>query len=59
MTSSASFALPPWHRREDTWAILIALGLVLAVTLAFFLGGARAVSTAALSIPTCALSTSS
>ena len=52
MTSSASFALPPWHRREDTWAILIALGLVLAVTLAFFLGGARAVSTAALSIPT-------
>jgi len=42
----------PWHRREDTWAIFIALGLVAAVTTAFFLGAARAVSTAALTVPT-------
>ncbi len=42
----------PWHRREDTWAILIALGLVVAVTSAFFLGATRAVSTAALTVPT-------
>ncbi|WP_242344270.1 YeiH family protein [Anaeromyxobacter terrae] len=41
----------PWHRREDTWAIFIALGLVLAVTSAFFLGATRLVSTAALSFP--------
>lgn len=42
----------PWHRREDTWAIFIALGLVLVVTLAFFLGAARLVATAALTVPT-------
>ncbi|EAX47849.1 conserved hypothetical protein 698 [Thermosinus carboxydivorans Nor1] len=28
----------PWFKREDTWAIFIALGLVLAITLAFFAG---------------------
>ncbi|MFY3742561.1 YeiH family protein [Anaeromyxobacter sp. Red801] len=50
--SKAVTAALPWHRREDTWAILIALGLVLAVTTAFFLGGARAVSATALSFPT-------
>jgi uncharacterized integral membrane protein (TIGR00698 family) len=42
----------PWHRREDTWAILIALGLVAGVTVAFFLGASRAVSAAALNVPT-------
>lgn len=42
----------PWHRREDTWAIVIALALVATTTAAFFLGAARAVSTTALSIPT-------
>lgn len=42
----------PWHRREDTWAIVIALGLVLAVSGAFFLGASRAVAAAALAIPT-------
>ena len=42
----------PWHRREDTWAIFIALGLVLAVSAAFFLGASRAVAAAALAIPT-------
>jgi uncharacterized integral membrane protein (TIGR00698 family) len=41
----------PWHRREDTWAILIALALVALVTGAFFLGAARAVSAAALAFP--------
>ncbi|ACL66677.1 conserved hypothetical protein [Anaeromyxobacter dehalogenans 2CP-1] len=50
--SKAATAALPWHRREDTWAILIALGLVLAVTAAFFLGGGRAVSATALSFPT-------
>ena len=53
MTTPTSVpAVLPWHRREDTWAILIALGLVLASTLAFFLGVSRALGTAALSIPT-------
>jgi uncharacterized integral membrane protein (TIGR00698 family) len=42
----------PWSRREDTWAIFIALGLVAAVSVAFFLGASRIVSTAALSFPT-------
>lgn len=42
----------PWHRREDTWAIFIALGLVLTATIAFFLGASKLVSTAALTIPT-------
>jgi uncharacterized integral membrane protein (TIGR00698 family) len=41
----------PWHRREDTWAIAIALGLVLAATASFFLGSSRLVGTAALSFP--------
>jgi uncharacterized integral membrane protein (TIGR00698 family) len=42
----------PWHRREDTWAIVIALALVTTVTAAFFLGAARAVSATTLTIPT-------
>jgi uncharacterized integral membrane protein (TIGR00698 family) len=42
----------PWHRREDTWAILIALAVVLVVTGAFFLGASRLAASAALSIPT-------
>ena len=42
----------PWHRREDTWAIFIALGLVVTVSAAFFLGASRVVSTAALAFPT-------
>lgn len=41
----------PWHRREDTWAILIALWLVFSVSGAFFLGATKLVSTAALTIP--------
>ena len=41
----------PWHRREDTWAIFIALGLVLTASVAFFLGASRLVSTTALTIP--------
>ncbi|BDG02396.1 YeiH family protein [Anaeromyxobacter oryzae] len=50
--SNATTTVLPWHRREDTWAIIIALGLVLGVTLAFFLGAAHAISTTALSFPT-------
>jgi uncharacterized integral membrane protein (TIGR00698 family) len=42
----------PWHRREDTWAIVIALALVATITAAFFLGAARAVSATTLNIPT-------
>jgi uncharacterized integral membrane protein (TIGR00698 family) len=49
---SAYPAALPWHRREDTWAILIALALVFLVTALFFLGGAGLVSAAALNIPT-------
>ena len=41
---SAYPAALPWHRREDTWAILIALALVFLVTALFFLGGAGFVS---------------
>lgn len=52
MTTSSTAAILPWHRREDTWAVFIALGLVLGVTIAFFLGGGRAVSATALTIPT-------
>jgi uncharacterized integral membrane protein (TIGR00698 family) len=51
MSNSLSAALP-WHRREDTWAIFIALGLVFAVTVAFFLGAVRTVSATALAFPT-------
>ncbi len=42
----------PWHRREDTWAVVIALGLVLSVSAAFFLGAPRVASTAAVTFPT-------
>ena len=45
-------AAVPWHRREDTWAIVIALALVATVTAAFFLGAARAVSATAFTVPT-------
>ena len=51
MSNATSTALP-WHRREDTWAIAIALGIVATVTAAFFLGGTRFVSTTALAFPT-------
>ena len=51
MSNATPVALP-WHRREDTWAIFISLGIVLAVTAAFFLGATRIASTTALSFPT-------
>jgi hypothetical protein len=51
MSNTSPIALP-WHRREDTWAIFIALGLVLAVTAGFFLGASPFVGATALSIPT-------
>jgi uncharacterized integral membrane protein (TIGR00698 family) len=50
--SKATTATLPWHRREDTWAIFIALGLVMVVTVAFFLGASRLVSATALTFPT-------
>ena len=51
MSATAPSALP-WHRREDTWAILISLGLVVSVSAAFFVGATKLVTTAALTIPT-------
>jgi uncharacterized integral membrane protein (TIGR00698 family) len=51
MSSTPAHVLP-WHRREDTWAIFIALGLVLAVSAGFFLGASRLVTSTALAIPT-------
>lgn len=42
----------PWHQREDTWAIIIALGLVLAITLAFFSGSVGFFKSMAVGIPT-------
>jgi len=50
MTSTTQVSLP-WHRREDTWAIFIALGLVALVTAAFLTGSARVVTSTALTIP--------
>jgi uncharacterized integral membrane protein (TIGR00698 family) len=50
--SSQTPILVPWHRREDTWAIAIAITLVATVTAAFFLGASRAVSATALTFPT-------
>ncbi len=47
-----SAAALPWHRREDTWAVFIALGLVFAVTAGFFLGAARPIQSLTLAIPT-------
>ncbi len=42
----------PWHRREDTWATFIALGLVAAVTAIFFAGATHALGAAAFFFPT-------
>ncbi|HVP68002.1 MAG TPA: putative sulfate exporter family transporter [Anaeromyxobacteraceae bacterium] len=50
MTSATQVA-PPWHRREDTWAIFIALTLVVLVTAAFLTGSARFATSTALTIP--------
>ena len=49
---SAFPAARPWHRHEEAWAIFIAMGLVLWVTLGYFLGVSRLVEAAALNIPT-------
>jgi hypothetical protein len=50
--SNAAPAALPWHRREDTWAIFISLGIVVAVTAGFFLGAPRIATTTALTFPT-------
>lgn len=41
----------PWYEREDTWAIIIALSLVLAITVAFFAGGVGFFKSMAVSVP--------
>lgn len=40
-----------WLKKEDSWAILIALGLVALTTIAFFIGGSKFFITMAVSIP--------
>lgn len=52
MSAPTTVAAAPWHRREDTWAVVIALALVSAATAAFFLGASRAFHATALHIPT-------
>lgn len=49
----------PWYEREDTWAIIIALGLVLTVTFAFFSGGVDFFKSMAVGIPTWSMAESS
>jgi len=41
----------PWYQREDTWAIIIALGLVLGISAAFFGGVMGLFKSMAVSIP--------
>lgn len=41
----------PWYRREDTWAIIIALGLVFGIAVAFFSGGIGVFKSMAVGIP--------
>lgn len=41
----------PWYRREDTWAIIIALGLILGITAGFFGGFIGLFKAMAVSIP--------
>ncbi len=40
----------PWYEREDTWAIIIGLGLTFLITIAFFAGGMGFFKTMAVSI---------
>lgn len=40
----------PWYEREDTWAIIIGLGLTLLITIAFFAGGMGFFKTMAVNI---------
>ncbi|HWR42983.1 YeiH family protein [Sporomusa sp.] len=40
-----------WYKKEDYWAIIIALGLILIGTIAFFSGTAKLLSTMAINIP--------
>ncbi|WP_378953710.1 YeiH family protein [Pelosinus sp. sgz500959] len=41
----------PWYQREDTWAIIIALGLVFGITIAFFGGAIGVFKSMAVGIP--------
>ncbi len=40
----------PWYEREDTWAIIIGLGLTFVISAAFFMGGTGFFKTMAVSI---------
>jgi uncharacterized integral membrane protein (TIGR00698 family) len=40
-----------WYKKEDTWAMVIALGLVLAITLTFFAGAIGFFKSMAVSVP--------
>lgn len=41
----------PWYKKEDYWAIIIALGLVLAMTAAFYAGATGMFKSMAVSVP--------
>ena len=41
----------PWYKKEDYWAIIIALGLVLAMTAAFYAGATGIFKSMAVSVP--------
>ncbi|WP_371380676.1 YeiH family protein [Sporomusa aerivorans] len=40
-----------WYRKEDYWAIIIALGLILVSTIAFFNGSAKLLAAMAINVP--------
>ncbi|MDT8901787.1 YeiH family protein [Anaeroselena agilis] len=42
----------PWYEREDTWAIIIGLGLTFLITIAFFIGAAGFFKTMAVGVST-------
>lgn len=43
--------LDAWYKKEDYWAIIIAVGLILTATIAFFGGSAKWLAAMAISIP--------
>ena len=47
----AAKMIDTWYKKEDYWAIIIALGLILVGTLAFFGGAAKFLATMAINIP--------
>jgi hypothetical protein len=48
---AANNHLDAWYKKEDYWAIIIAIGLILASTIAFFGGAAKWLPVMAINIP--------